>query len=53
MQFLQDVHATSIDEQNFVACDIASSHEDLHEATPVSSCVDLKLQWVSPSTVSQ
>ena len=44
---LLDVHATSIDQQNAVAYRIASSHEDLHEVTSISSCVDLNSQNVS------
>ena len=48
-----DVHAASNDQQNAVACSIASSHEDPHEATSISSCVDLNSQSVFPCLVSQ
>ena len=53
MHVLLDVHATNNDQQNALACSIASSHEDLHEMTSISSCVDLNSQSVSPSVVSQ
>ena len=41
------------DQQSAVARSIASSHEDLHVVTSISSCADLNSQSVVPSTVSQ
>ena len=53
MHVLLDVHVANSDQQSAVACSIASSHEDLHEATSISSCADLNSQSVVLSTVSQ
>ena len=53
MHVLQDVHEAKNDQQTAVACSIASSHEDLHEKTSISSCADLNSQSVVPITVSQ
>ena len=53
MHVLLDVHVANNDQQSAVACSIASSHEDLHEVTSISSCADLNSQSVLPSTVSQ
>ena len=53
MHVLLDVHAANNDEQSAVACSIASSHEDLHEVTSISSCADPNSQSVVPSTLSQ
>ena len=39
--------------QSAVAYSIASSHEDFHEVTSVSSCADLNSQSVFPRTASQ
>ena len=47
------VHAASNDQQNAVACSIASSHEDLHEVTSISSRVDVNSQSVPQGIVSQ
>ena len=46
MHVLLDVHGASDDQQSAVACSIASSHEDLHEVTSISSCADLNSQSV-------
>ena len=43
---LLDVHVANSDQQSAVACIIASSHEDLHEVTSISSCADLNSQSV-------
>ena len=51
MHVLLGVHAANNDQQNAVACSIASSQEDLHEVTSISSCVDLNSQSVVPSNV--
>ena len=40
MHVILAVHAANNDQQSAVACSIASSHEDLHEITSISSCVD-------------
>ena len=53
MHVLLDDHVASNDQQSAVACGIASSHEDLHEMTSISSCADPNSQSVFPSTVSQ
>ena len=53
MHVLLDVHVASDDQQSAVACSTASSREDLHEVTSISSCADLNSQSVVPSTVSQ
>ena len=53
MHVLLDVHEASNDQQSAVACSIASSHEDLHEVTSISSCADLNSLCVVPSTVLQ
>ena len=53
MHVLLDVRVSNNDQQSAVACGIASSHEDLHEVTSISPCVDPKLQSVVPSTMSQ
>ena len=53
MHVLLDVHVASNDQQSAVARSIASSHEDLHEVTSISSCADLNSQSVVPSSVSQ
>ena len=53
MHVLLDVDVASNDQQNAVACSIASSHEDLHEVTSISLCADPNSQSVVPSTVSQ
>ena len=53
MHVLLDVHVTSNGQQSAVACIIASSHEDPHEVTSISSCADLNSQSVDPNTVSQ
>ena len=49
MRVLLDVHAANNDQHNPVACSIASSREDLHEVTSISSCVDLKSHSAFPS----
>ena len=41
MLVLLDVHAASNDQQNAVACGTASSHEDLHVVTSISTCFGL------------
>ena len=41
MHVLVDVHAGSNDQKSAFACGIASSYEDLHEVTSISSCVHL------------
>ena len=46
-------YVASNDLQSAVACSIASSHEDLHEVTSISSCADLNSQSVFPNTGSQ
>ena len=48
-----DVHAASTDQWTAVARSIASSHDDPHEVTFISSCVDLNSCSVSPSIVSK
>ena len=53
MHVFLDVHVASNDQQSAVACSIASSHEDLHEVTSISSCADLNTPSVVSSTVSQ
>ena len=53
MRVPQDVHATKRNQTNALACSIASSHEDLHEMTPISSRVGQNSQSVSPSIVSR
>ena len=53
MSVLQDVHGANYDQHNAVACSIASSREDLHEVTSISSCADLNSKNVSPSIVPQ
>ena len=53
MHVFLDVHAINNDQQNAVACCIASSHEDLHEVTSNASCADLNSPSFIPSTVSQ
>ena len=53
MHVLLGVHVASNVEQSAVAGSIASSHEDVHEVTSISSCADLNSQSVVPSTVSQ
>ena len=52
MHVLLDVHVANNDQQRDVQCSIAPSHEDLHEVTPIFSCINLNSQSVSPSTVS-
>ena len=47
MHVLLDVHLAINDQQSAVACGIASSHEDLHEVTSISSCADPNSQRVS------
>ena len=49
MHVLLDVHAANTDQQNAVACSSVSLHEDLHEVTSISSCVDLNSQNVVAS----
>ena len=49
---LLDVHMADNDQQNAVACSIASSHEDLHFVKPISSYVDLNSQLFLPNIVS-
>ena len=49
LMFMQPVTIS----KNAVACSIASSHEDPHEVTSISSRVDLNPQSVAPSIVSQ
>ena len=46
MHVLLDVHVADNDQQNVVACSIASSREDLHEVTSTSSCAYLNSQSV-------
>ena len=53
MRVLLDLHAANCGQQSAVACCIASSHEDLHGVTSISSCVDLNSQSVAPSIVSR
>ena len=53
MHVFLDVHVANNDQQSVVACSIASSHEDLHEVTSISSCADPNSQNVFPSTGSQ
>ena len=53
MHVLPDVSAAINDQQSAVACSIASSHEDLHEMTSISSCDDMNSKSVVPSDVSQ
>ena len=50
MHVLLDVHVANNDQQSAAACIIASSHEDLHEVTSISSCADLNSQSVDPSS---
>ena len=52
MHVLLDVHDAIDDQQRAGACSIASSHEDPHEVTSISSCVDLNSQNVSLNVVS-
>ena len=52
MHVLLDIHVASNDQQSAVACSIASSHEDLHEMTSISSCavsfqVMCHKEWIS------
>ena len=53
MHLLLDVHVANNDQQSAVACSIASSHEDIHEVTSISSCADPNLRSVVPSIVPQ
>ena len=53
MHVLLDVRDANNDQQSAVACGIASSHEDLHEVTSISSCADPNSQSVFPSIPSQ
>ena len=53
MRVLQDVREANNDQQNAVACGIASSHEDLHEGTSTSSCVVRNSKIFFRNTVSQ
>ena len=49
MHVLLDVYVANNDQQCAVACSKASSHEDLHEVTSISSCTDRNSQSVVPS----
>ena len=53
MHVLLDVHAANNYQQSAVARSIASSHEDLHEVTSISSCADPNSQSAFPSTLTQ
>ena len=50
MHVLLDCHVANNDQQSAVACSIASSHEDLHEKTSISSRADPNSQSVVPKT---
>ena len=52
MHVLLDVQVANNDQHSAVVCSIASSHEDLHDVTSISSCADLISQSVVPSTGS-
>ena len=52
MHVLLDVHVANNDQQSAVACNIASSHEDLHEKTSISSLADPNSHKIVPNTVS-
>ena len=53
MHVLLDIHVANNDQQNACACSTASTHEDLHEMTSISSCADLNSESVFPNSVSQ
>ena len=49
LRIFLDVHGVNNVPHCAVASSIASSHEDLHEVTSMSSCVDLNSQSLVPS----
>ena len=53
MQVLEDVDATTRNQQNVVAYSIETSHEELHEETSISLGADMNSQSFSPNRASQ